>query len=471
MGNACRIAALVALLTALFLPFVASAYPATEQPCWKSAPYVTTCQSSAAAAADLAGAAYCNAAGASCTAYGGFVNAEFVSHLSATVDSYKIHYHYYSTVTYTILSMSNMPTLGCPGGGTLSGSTCTCAQGETDTGSSCTSPDACPGNQFRRTAVSDCEDKCQIGQYQGAQVFATGVSKACVKARDYVFVDAPEWQDAVTGDKWKCNVEASSENIKCGTFDGVEGCYSHARVVESGPCTSETVINGAAPSDVPTCPAEDDWCGNPDNGPCPSTHVGGSINGESICIKKGKSVTATPQPKSTISPPPADPATPRPPLGDRPTDDSTAGEGLTPADRTVIGIGDVNTASPGGGGGGGGEIITCGLPGTPKCKIDEAGTPEDGDFTAASTALDAAAAARTEGLGTVTSATNKNTTWAWTMQLPTGCQPITVDLIVRTFSVDPCAYQGVMHDLLSLLWAGSTLFAVFGMVGRTLRES
>jgi hypothetical protein len=37
-------------------------------------------------------------------------------------------------------------------------------------------------------------------------------------------------------------------------------------------------------------------------------------------------------------------------------------------------------------------------------------------------------------------------------------------------SLDPCEFQTVIHDLVSMIWAATTLFWVFGMVGRTLRE-
>ena len=111
------------------------------------------------------------------------------------------------------------------------------------------------------------------------------------------------------------------------------------------------------------------------------------------------------------------------------------------------------------------------MPNTPKCKIDETGTPTKGDFASANQALTDAAKAREDGLATVTSSNGKQTSWAWNLALPTGCQPLSLNMIIKTVVFDPCAYQGVFHDLMSLLWAGATLFAVFGLVGRTLREA
>jgi hypothetical protein len=40
-----------------------------------------------------------------------------------------------------------------------------------------------------------------------------------------------------------------------------------------------------------------------------------------------------------------------------------------------------------------------------------------------------------------------------------------------SFTLDPCPYQPVAHDIMSLIWAASTLFLCVGMVGRTIRAA
>lgn len=117
----------------------------------------------------------------------------------------------------------------------------------------------------------------------------------------------------------------------------------------------------------------------------------------------------------------------------------------------------------------------CGLPTTPPCAIDEGKTQKTETLTDATKALQDAAKAREDGLTTVTSPTGKNTSWAWNLALPATCVPLNVDMRVgsigRLVTINPCNWMSVIHDLVSMLWAGGTLFAVFGMVGRTLREA
>lgn len=117
----------------------------------------------------------------------------------------------------------------------------------------------------------------------------------------------------------------------------------------------------------------------------------------------------------------------------------------------------------------------CGLPTTPPCAIDEKDTPKTDSLTNATKAVEDATKARQDGLTTVTSPTGKNTSWAWNLALPATCVPLNVDMRVgsigRLVTINPCNWMSVIHDLVSMLWAGGTVFAVFGMVGRTLREA
>jgi len=110
------------------------------------------------------------------------------------------------------------------------------------------------------------------------------------------------------------------------------------------------------------------------------------------------------------------------------------------------------------------DPITCGLPTTPPCKIDESGTPKTGDISKAE--VDAA---KGSALGKITEiGAIQAPAWTWSFSLPTSCQAMTVGpFLSQTVTVDLCAYQAMIHDLVSLIWASFTVWACVGMVGRT----
>jgi len=110
------------------------------------------------------------------------------------------------------------------------------------------------------------------------------------------------------------------------------------------------------------------------------------------------------------------------------------------------------------------DFITCGLPTTPPCKIDETGTPTSGTIpTAQVDSAKGSALDKITDLGNV-----QAPAWTWSFALPTGCQAMTVGPFAgRSVTVDLCAYQAMIHDLASLIWAAFTVWACVGMVGRT----
>jgi len=110
------------------------------------------------------------------------------------------------------------------------------------------------------------------------------------------------------------------------------------------------------------------------------------------------------------------------------------------------------------------DPITCGLPNTPPCKIDETGTPTTADISKAE--VDASKA---EGLAKITDiASIQAPAWSWSFQLPTSCSTISVGpFLTQTVVVDLCQYQSMIHDLVGLIWAAFTVWACVGMVGRT----
>lgn len=102
------------------------------------------------------------------------------------------------------------------------------------------------------------------------------------------------------------------------------------------------------------------------------------------------------------------------------------------------------------------EIITCGLPDTPPCKIDESGTPPPGDanFDAASNEIDVFKSGLYEALQTKLDEIVHE--WTWTFQLPTGCASLQFDTRVGpVVEIDMCQWQPMIHDIMSMLWASA----------------
>jgi hypothetical protein len=110
------------------------------------------------------------------------------------------------------------------------------------------------------------------------------------------------------------------------------------------------------------------------------------------------------------------------------------------------------------------DPITCGLPNTPACKIDETGTP-----TTATIPKAEVDSAKGDALGKITDiGTIQAPAWTWSFALPSNCSPITVGpFLTQSVVVDLCQYQAMIHDLVALIWAAFTVWACVGMVGRT----
>lgn len=113
--------------------------------------------------------------------------------------------------------------------------------------------------------------------------------------------------------------------------------------------------------------------------------------------------------------------------------------------------------------------ITCGLPGTPPCKIDETGTKTGAETTydSSKTAIDTAKTSAETNIGSAASIGAPS--WSFAFQLPTGCAPYVTG--IKGVVLNVCQYQSTIHGLLSLIWAAATAFGLIGMVGRTIREA
>ena len=112
-----------------------------------------------------------------------------------------------------------------------------------------------------------------------------------------------------------------------------------------------------------------------------------------------------------------------------------------------------------------GEDLECGLPGTPPCKIDETDTPEPPDpdedgwkqlFAPLQECIDDLEACLPE-------LPEINLTFSF----PSHCGSIPTPGFAPYFtSINICQYQGMFHDLMSMLWAAAGVFGAMSIVGR-----
>jgi hypothetical protein len=113
------------------------------------------------------------------------------------------------------------------------------------------------------------------------------------------------------------------------------------------------------------------------------------------------------------------------------------------------------------------EKITCGLPGTPPCKIDESGTPDP----VGPSALDPASDPLEPLRSAIESPVIAQPSFSWAFQLPTACSVIQLGAFAGfDTSFDLCRFQPIIHDLMSIFWLGLGIVAAWSMVTRTLSQ-
>jgi len=104
-------------------------------------------------------------------------------------------------------------------------------------------------------------------------------------------------------------------------------------------------------------------------------------------------------------------------------------------------------------------VEMCGLPGKPKCAIDETGTPTASNMAAAEAALTAAQAERVTGLSGPAHS-NGSLGWSFSLSLPVGsCSPFEFGSRLGTLTADPCGSSGVA------LWRSLLAWFVAAMTG------
>jgi hypothetical protein len=140
------------------------------------------------------------------------------------------------------------------------------------------------------------------------------------------------------------------------------------------------------------------------------------------------------------------------------------------------GGGDTGGGDTGGGDTGGGDTggdtgdgsSSCGGEGQPACNtsIDESGTGTGvGAYNESDGAMLGAIESMEEGITFAQAQGNKDTSWKFSFNLPSGCVPLDVYLGV---AVDPCQWQSKIHALMSMLWIMTTIGYCIHTVGATV---
>lgn len=112
------------------------------------------------------------------------------------------------------------------------------------------------------------------------------------------------------------------------------------------------------------------------------------------------------------------------------------------------------------------EIVTCGLPGKPKCQIDELNTKPEVEDTAKED-VEAKTKPLDDFLKNPESALPTLPTINWAFQLPSGCSPIALPAFEPWLQqIDVCAFQPLFHDVMSIVWVIGGLFGAIGIFWR-----
>lgn len=112
------------------------------------------------------------------------------------------------------------------------------------------------------------------------------------------------------------------------------------------------------------------------------------------------------------------------------------------------------------------QSITCGLPNTPPCKIDEEGTPqppEDDGGAGFELIFKPLVDCANDLEGCLPALPDLNLTFSF----PSTCRPIAIPAFQPYItSIDVCQWQPMIHDLMTLLWAAAGLFGAISIVSR-----
>lgn len=116
------------------------------------------------------------------------------------------------------------------------------------------------------------------------------------------------------------------------------------------------------------------------------------------------------------------------------------------------------------------QVITCGLPDTPPCKIDETGTPKGEDGVEKRTKELKDAYKPIEDFVKDPSTLGKPFPgMSWTFALPSGCSVIPLGQTFAPYltSIDVCQFQPMFHQLMSVVWSIGALFGAISLLMKT----
>lgn len=113
------------------------------------------------------------------------------------------------------------------------------------------------------------------------------------------------------------------------------------------------------------------------------------------------------------------------------------------------------------------DLEVCGLPGKPKCAIDETGTPTADPAIDGQKVADAAMAKlKTFGADPVASLPALPSL-NWAFRLPTGCVPLQITAFAPFLqTIDICQFQPMFHDIMAMVWTIGGLFGAIGLFWR-----
>jgi hypothetical protein len=353
----------------------------------------------------------------------------------------------------------------CPNGGTLSGSTCVCGSGYTDSGTACVA-DVCPST----------------GTSTGTHNVTNGWALSPVPDADDVVVDTAS--SAVFGSHCiDTGTALCGMQVDTSASGMIEGCFRSQSPNDEGlyrlSCDMKMKSTGAA-----ACTADTSAPSNPaePSADCPSGTIG-TVNGKPVClgtmpahgVNFGQAERGG-NPRAGTSPVDHSNTAREPSAVSGGGPDARGGPGVTVGPGGSVGTGNNSSGGSTGTGSTGPievDVETCGLPGTPPCKIDETGTPTGtGAYSASDTAADTARDALKGVPNTIIEGlTTANTSWGFSIGLPTGCTnppSLTIPRWHLDYTLDLCAHQTSIHKVMSFLWAFLTVVGVLGMVRRTI---
>lgn len=113
------------------------------------------------------------------------------------------------------------------------------------------------------------------------------------------------------------------------------------------------------------------------------------------------------------------------------------------------------------------ELETCGLPNTPKCRMDETGTPT------APAEFEPGSDPTAPLLGIIEAPEIADVEWSWSFEFPTGCSTIALPEFggATIGPVDICQFQPYVHDLMTVVWGITGILGGLRVITRTMGET